>query len=100
MGIKEIGTTTCQTFASENGSHLYDYKTARWKGTGDYHFTILSVYSMDCQLVVKDFGCKLVSHLDVQVDMETALNKAKQNYRKICTWNVRSLRRRGKFENF
>ncbi|XP_050546082.1 craniofacial development protein 2-like [Daktulosphaira vitifoliae] len=52
---------------------------------------------MDCELIVKDSGRKLVSRSDVRV--ETALSKTKQNYKRVGTWNVRSLRRSGKFEN-
>jgi len=52
---------------------------------------------MDCQLIVKDSERKLVSQSDVRV--ETALSKTKQNYKRVGTWNFRSLRRSRKFEN-
>lgn len=52
---------------------------------------------MNYQLIVKDSGRKLVSQSDVRV--ETALSKAKQNYKRVGIWNVRSLRRCKKFEN-
>jgi len=74
--IKKFSIATCQTFVCVDDSHLNDYKTVKWKETGDRHFNIPSIW------------------------VETALSKAKQNYRKIDTWNVwNSLRRCGKLEN-
>jgi len=52
---------------------------------------------MDCELIVKDSGRKLVSRSDVRV--ETTSSKTKQNYKRVGTWNVRTLRKSVKFEN-
>jgi len=83
-----IGIVAYQKAVGRNDSHFDDYGTAMWKETGNR--------SMNC-LNVKNSGRKTVSLSDVRV--ETTLRQEQPRFRGIECWNVKSLKRGGKFEN-